>query len=792
MQYVGKNIERLDGKEKVLGLASYTFDLDNFPNLLYAKMLTSPHPHANIKSIDFSFALTLPGVISIVTGKDFSNKTGLYAGDRDLLAVDRVTWVGQPVAAVVAETEQIAEEAVTKINVEYEILPAIFDPIEAKDNTEILVHPDLATYDHLSAFTPQPGTNIANHFKLRRGNINKGFEEADQILEGKYQMPQVSHAYMETISTIAHYKIDGSLDVISSAQSPFTVQYLLGITFGIPLQKIRVQAPFSGGGFGGKAGLNFEPLVVLLSQKSNYRPVKLRLTREENFYSAAIRVGLIGKIKTGVKNDGRIVAEEIEYILDSGACADYAVNVGRATGYAATGPYDIDNIKADSLTIYTNKPYATAFRGFGHMELHFCIERQREKIAKKLGIDSAKFRMINTLKPGKSFTANSVRLREDAGNVDECITAVSEELLKRTDFRLDLKPWEFRGKGIACFMKSPAQPPNSTAASIIKFRENGSIYIEVGTSEIGQGTITGLAQIAAEVLSIPIEKIRIKHERDTDADAYTWQTVGSRSLFMDGNAVINAALDAKKQIFDVVSQIFHVPPEDLELEDESVYIKGKRWKKISLSDVVMGYMYPDGTTIGGPIIGRGYHTAKMTNLDPDTGAGNPSIFRTFGAQGIDLIVNVLTGEIKILRCISAFDVGRVINPVIFEGQVIGGAVMAASLGMQEELLYNNNGELLNPNLVDYCIMRAQDIPHEFKTITITNPQLDGPFGARGIGELTMIGVPAAIGNALGDALDIDFDELPLSPERVLSTIKRNKPELIDGMLELITNKEVSL
>ena len=317
-------------------------------------------------------------------------------------------------------------------------------------------------------------------------------------------------------------------------------------------------------------------------------------------------------------------------------------------------------------------------------------------------------------------------MSEDAGNVDQCLDAVWKELKEKQNKPENLDPWIFHGIGIACFVKSPAQPPNSAAAATIKFRENGSAYISVGTSEMGQGTITGLAQIASEILKIPIEKINIHHERDTDTDAYTWQTVGSRSLFMDGNAVINAALDAKDQILEIASQVFRVPKTDLELENEAVFIKGMPWKKISLSEIVMGYMFPDGTTIGGPVIGRGHFTAKMTHLDPETGAGKPGIFKTFGAQGVELLVNALTGEITILRCVAAFDVGKVINPIIFEGQVLGGEAMAISLGINEQLIYDEKGHLLNPNLIDYCVIRAEDIPKKFDLTIIENPQQEIP------------------------------------------------------------------
>ncbi|MHA1946369.1 MAG: xanthine dehydrogenase family protein molybdopterin-binding subunit [Candidatus Hodarchaeales archaeon] len=781
-RYVGQSVARKDAYDKISGAATYAFDLDNIPNMLICKFLASPRAHAKIISIDSSKAESLSGVVAVVTGKDWPVKIGLYAGDRDILAVEKVVWVGQPVVAVASETEAIAEEALGLIKIEYEDLPPIFDPMEAMKSKDILVHEKVSEYDHSPAFNPIPGTNIANHFKLRKGDIQEGFKASDLIIENKFSMPQISHAYLEPIVSIGQYHGDGTIEVWSSAQSPFTVRYLLGVTFATSTSNIIVRSPYIGGGFGGKAGLNFEPLVVLLSRKANNRPVKLRLTREENFRSAPIRVGMIANIKTGISSQGRIKAQEIQYVWDSGACADYAVNVGRAGGYVSIGPYEIENIKSDSFTVYTNKPYATAFRGFGHMELHWVIERQNDIIAEKIGLNPLEFRKINTLIPGKGITGNQHRLREDSGNINQCLDAVWKDLNENRVTTSTESPWLFRGIGIAGFMKGPAQPPNSAASAYVKFNEDGGVIVSVGTSEMGQGTITGLAQIAADELGgIPIEKVKINGDRNTDRDAYTWQTVGSRSLFMDGNAVRNACLHAKEQIFQTASQVLLVPAKDLELRNELIYPKGEPWKNLSLTDVVIGYMFPSGKSVGGPVIGVGRYIAKMTMLDAETGAGNPAIFETFGAQGVEIELNAITGEIIIKRMVSGFDIGKTINPQLCEGQVIGGSVMALSIAMSEQLKYSDQGQLINPNFVDYIIARCNDIPEEFSNHFIENPQHDGPWGARGIGEQTMLGAPAALGNAIANAINVEIYDLPLSPERVWSEIKRQRPKFLEEL-----------
>ena len=795
MKLVGKSALRKDSKEKLTGEALYASEF-SFPGTLYAKMVLSEHAHAKILNIDITSCLDIKDVITVVTGKDLQDigKLGIYVGDRDVLALDRVIWVGQPVAVVVAKTEAIAEHAAQLIKISYEPLSAIIDPIEAvKPDQSILVHPDLGSYEYLSAFNPQPGTNIANLFTLKKGDIKEGFQKADYKIKGRYSMPQISHAYMEPISVSAHYRSDGSVIVWTSAQSPFTVRYLTSIALGIPLHKIQINVPYIGGGFGGKAGLTFEPLVILLSKFSGNQPVKLVLTREENFLAAAIRVGFHADIKTGYTKDGRIVAQEIEYIVDAGANADYACNVGRAAGYSAVGPYDVPNILAISKTVYTNKPFATAFRGFGHMELHFAIERQIDRIAQTLGMDPVEIRRINCLKPGESRTGTNHLLRTDAGSVIDCLEAVSKELNWDHESNSEkITPGIYRGKGISIFMKGPAQPPNAGSSAIIKFNEDGSFSLSIGTTEMGQGTISALAQIAGEILAVPYEKIIVTTSKNTDSTAYTWQSVGSRSLFMDGRATIAAAQDALNQIRNLASIVLRAPVEDLVHENEKIWIKGSPWKSVTYTELVSGYMYQDsGESIGGPVIGRGTYIATgMTFLDKDTGKGSPAIFETFGCQGCEVEVNVLTGEIRVLNLVSAFDIGKVINPNLVDGQIYGGGVMALSIATNEILQYSKEGVLMNPNLTDYKIIRAGDLPEKQIGILIENPQADGPYGARGIGEITMLGVPAALANALQNALGVEFNHLPLNPENVWRIIKNQKPELIQEAMNSLQFQEV--
>jgi CO/xanthine dehydrogenase Mo-binding subunit len=759
-------------------MTKYVADLE-VPGMLYAKFLRSPHAHARITSVDAKRAEKSPGVMAVITGQAFPYRMGLYIRDKMVLAKDKVRWAGEPVAAIAAETEEAAEAAIELIDVHYAPLPAVFDVNEALKPNSPLVHEELAQYEHSPVYTPVPGTNIANIFKLRKGDAKAAFEKAATVVENEFAMPQVSHAAMEPRACIAQYFQDGSTEVWTCAQSPFAVRYILSHALGIPLQKINVHVPHVGGGFGGKAGINFEPLVVLLSKFCGGRPVKLLLTREEEFTTAPLRQGFYGWVKTGVDKEGKIVAEQMKYVYDAGAYADYGVNIGRAAGYSCTGPYEVPNIHCDSMTVYTNHPYGTAYRGFGHLEFLWAIERQMDLIAKKIGLDPVEIRLRNALHAG-SITATGEKLREDTGRVDECIREAAEKIGWGKVGEV-AENGKFHGIGIAALWKAPAMPPNAGSSAIIKFNEDGSANLAVGVTELGQGTTTSLAQMAAEELGMSIEKIKVVVERITDLTPYSWQTVASRNLFMEGRAVICAAQDARNQIIEMASQALRVAKEDLVLENGMVFPVGESEKGISLQQFAMGYTYPNGTAIGGPVIGHGSYVPRaLTYLDPETGQGFPALDWTFGAQAVEIEVDVETGVVKILKVASAFDIGKTINPLLVRGQVYGGMLQSLGIGLMEGYVYNKEGAMLNSNFTDYKIARASDMPPEHIVTLIENPQSDGPYGARGIGELTMLSIPPAVANAISNATGVEIFNLPMTPERVWAAIMEQRPELAQG------------
>ena len=770
-KYVGKGIPRVDGVEKVTGEAEYVQDM-KLPGMLYGKLKTSIYAHALIKSIDISKAQALPGVKAVITGKEAYHKLGLYMVDRPILAVDKVRYYGEAVAAVAAVDIETAEKAISFIEVEYEPLPVVQDVEEAIKEEATLVHDHIEEYKWIeNVYFPEPGTNIANHFKLRKGNVYEGFEKADLILENKFYQPQVLHVPLETHAVIAKWGSGDRIKIWSSAQSPFAVRDLFSVALGVPKQKIEVTIPYVGGGFGGKAGIHLEPLVGLLSKAANGRPVKLVATREEEVSTLPCRQGLVAKVKTGVTKEGKIVAEQIEYLWDAGAYADYGVNIGRASGYSGAGPYEIDNVKLDSYTIYTNHIFGTAYRGFGHAEFFWAIERQRELLAKALNMDSYEFRMKNLLKPNSKTITGEV-VNENTGRVDKCLEIVAEKIEYNTPKTEEEKAREastgkYRGKGIAVLHKAPAMPSFSATSAIIQMNEDGSVRLNVSGIDYGQGTYTALSQMAAEKLNLPIEKVKVVNESSTEAGPYDWQTVASRMLILAGNAVLDACEDLLNQIMDIASIVLRAAKHEIELGEGYVYVKQHPEERVIFEKLAIGYVYDNGNSIGGPLIGRGKSIAQgLSNLDKETGQGRPGLDWTYGAHGVEIEVNVNTGEIEVLKIVSSFDVGHVVNEMLIKGQAVGGIMQGIGTALSETLLYNNEGKLLTRNFVDYKILTMQDLPKNIEVHFVETPQLDGPFGARGCAEHPMISITSAIGNALAAATGVELFEVPLNADRV--------------------------
>jgi CO/xanthine dehydrogenase Mo-binding subunit len=775
LRWVGKPVPRIDGDVKVRGAATYVHDMA-VPGMLYARIKTSPHASARIRSIDTSEAEKLPGVHAVLVGRDLPYKVGLYMVDKSILARDVVRYHGEAVAAVAAETEVLAERACELIRVEYEPLPAVLDPVSALQPGSPLVHPDLGGYSWMKGvFFPKPGTNVAHHQKIRKGDVELGFKAADRVFEHSFTNPPVQHAFLETHTAIVQATADGRAEIVSSAQSPYTVRQLFSVCLGLPLQRIHVRVPYVGGGFGGKAGIHLEPLVYCLSKKAAGRPVKLTITREEAFSTMPSRQGLHSRVRTGVKSDGRITALEVEYLWDAGAYADYGVNVGRAAAYSGAGPYDIPNCRIDSLVVYTNKTFGTAYRGFGHLEVLWGIERNLDLIARELKLVPYAMRMTNYLREG-STTITGEKITANHGRPDLCLEAAAKAIgWGEPRPRGEAATGKVRGRGLASLQKAPAMPVFTSCSAIFKFTEDASVDLLVSGIDYGQGTYTALAQIAAEELKLPVDRVHVIWESDTDFTPYDWQTVASRFAFMGGNAVIEAAHDCIAQLKRTAAQVLHAPEAELVCDDGRVFVVHNPDEALDYRRLVMGYTYPNGNSIGGPVIGRGRYIAQgLTHLDPETGQGRPALDWTYGAHAVELEVDTATGDIEILHLASAFDVGKMLNRQQVVTQIIGGVIQGLGSAISEEFLFDGQGRFRNAGFVDYKIPTAKDLPRRMSQHVIETPQLDGPYGARGVAEHPMISVPGAIGNALADALGVDFFDLPLNPERVYLKLKRSR------------------
>ncbi len=768
---IGRSVRRIDAHDKVTGAATYADDLlaARGPGLYYGRLVRSPHAHALIRSIDASKALAVRGVKAVVTGEDTPTRIGLYLKDRHIFALDRARLVGDPVAGVIATSEEIAEEAARLVEVEYEELPAVFDPAEAIRPDAPLIHPELGEYEVVNFIFPKPGTNISEHFKLRRGDVEAAWPQCEIIVEGTFRLPPIQHVPIEPHVAISLWEQSGQVTLWTCSQSPFAQRDLIAQSMGIPHGNLRVISPYVGGGFGGKAGVSMEACAVAMARAVKGHPVKLRMTREEEFICTNARQSLEAHTKIGCDSQGNLLAMETRYIFGGGASNEYGVNIARAAGYSCTGPYLIPNVKGDSYCVYTNTPVGSAMRGFGMPEIHWGIEQIIDQLAEKIGMDSAEFRRRNCVKTGETILTG---MEMPAINLEACIDKVTEAI--QWDRREPPSaPHKRRGKGIAIMWKAPAMPPNAGSSAVVRLNEDGTVNVEIGAQELGQGAFTVLAQVAAEALGVPYEWVRISAPVDTRYSPYEWQTVASRITWSVGNAVMAAAGDARHKILAVVAEHWDEDPADLDIKDGLV-MSFKSEREQPLEGLVV-YGLPNENFEGwkgGPIIGTGnFMPTYVTNLDFETGQGTRAVVHyTVGAQAVDLEVDTETGQLEILKIASAYDVGKALNPDLIMTQIEGGAVHGLSSAF-EALKFDEKGRPLNNNLVDYRIATVADIPREIHGDIVETPLEDGPWGARGVGEHVMVQTAPAIANAIYDALGIRFSDLPLSAEKIFLALQ---------------------
>jgi len=772
LKYIGKSSVRVDGKEKISGTAQFVDDINFGTNLLFAEIVESPFAHALINRIDISEAEKISGVVKIVTGKDFPYRFGLYMHDRYIFAQNRVRFVGEQVAAVIARDPKSAKRSAKLIRVDYTELTPVLNVEDAMSDDPVIIHPELSDYWHVPWFFPKNDTNIAHLRKVRKGDSEKAFKEADFVLEDIYTVPRYAHCAIEPHGAVGLYDHSGRLTLWTASQSPNTQRHLFSEALA-PLElshrDIRVISTFVGGGFGGKAGVSMEILAAALATAVQGNPVKILWSRAQEFYNTYQRQGLIARIKLGVKKDGTITALDYTLQWDAGAYVEYGANVVNAAGLSATGPYRIPNVKIDSYCVYTNLPPGGPYRGFGYSEFLFGLESHINETAKKIGMDPVEFRRKNAIREGDSLAYGAPM---NPNGLLQAIDKTAEEIEwgKKEQSQDSNK---VIGKGFALFWKAPAMPPNASSTAFVKFNEDGSLNILVSGMEIGQGYQTVMAQIAAEVLSVPIEKIRIETP-DTDRNPYEWQTVASHVTWGCGNAVKMAAMDAREQIFDLIERALGKERDVLYLEDEQVKSKIDKDFSLHLRDfVISGIGKEDGTFRGGPIVGRGMFMPEFASAlsDPETSQGGKlNVHYTVGASAITLEIDRETGKVRVPKVVLAVDVGKALNPDLVKGQVVGGLLQGLGTVLYEDMRFDDEGKLLNPNFTDYKIPTSKDIPDEIVPIIVEVPQPDGPFGARGVGEHTMIPAAPIVANAVENALGIRIRSMPITAEKIVLKI----------------------
>lgn len=745
LRVVGRREPRITAPLEATGRAKYALDI-KLSGMLYAKILRSPYAHARIKRIDVSKAKALPGVEAVITYKDVP-RTPYFTTEghpgklrRDEYILDeKVRFVGDKVAAVAAMDKDTAEEALELIDVEYEELPAVFDPEKAMLPGAPKVHDD----------TDQ---NIVAHIRNEWGNIEKGFEEADYIFEDRYVTCRQVHAAMEPHGCICDYNnVSGELKVWTTNQLPFGVQRVLSELFNIPLNKVQVMTTHVGGGFGGKDEVLLEPICVSLSIKTG-KPVKLILTREEVFFGSRTRHPCIIEIKTGIKGKS-IIARQIKAILNTGAFVSHGADVAAAMSVREIGIYKTPNLKFDAFCVYTNTPAAGAFRGFGNPQQTFAVDSQLDDIARKLGLDPVEFRLNNIIKVGEINPGTGVKL-ESCG-LKECIERGANriEWWKRRRTESSTKK---RGMGVACFMHNSGAFPYipEVSSSIVKVNADGTVQLYTGAVEIGQGTSTVLAMIVAEELGVDLKSVKVL-PIDTTITPFEGGAYASRLTYIAGNSVRMAASDAKMQILERASKMLGKEIKSLEIGDGWIWMKGGK-EKISIKEVVNEALYSEREGIA--IIGR-------SSFQPQSNAP------FFGVHFAEVEVNIESGEIKVLKIVTACDVGKAINPLAVEGQMEGGTHMGLGYALTEDLIVNEKGECVNSNFRDYRILTAKDMP-EVEAIIVESNEPTGPFGAKGIGEGAMISVAPAVNNAIFDAVGRRIKELPLTSEKVFKKLVR--------------------
>lgn len=762
---IGENVPRIEAENKVTGAAKYTAD-DARKSMLYVRLLTSAYAHAKIQSIDLTEAQQCSGVRAIITGADCHTRVGSTIEDRPILAWKKVRYFGEPVAAVVADSEHEAQLALQHIKVKYEPLPVINSVQEALQGKQPLIHEDFQNYTQVKKVKPDDKRNIANHVTIRKGDVNKAYAESDVMIETAISLPQSDHAAMEVRSVRVEILPNNEVHVYSSSQGPFVIKQSFSEFFMIAEDKIIVHTPLVGGAFGGKAAIQLEYIAYLASKAVDGKMVSLTNTREEDMVTSPVHIGLDARVKLGATNEGKLVMAEMKLYFNSGAYVDEASDITRTAALNCTGPYKVPHVWCDSYCVYTNRPYSTSFRGYGHSEIMLAIERAMELLAEKLQMDPVELRLMNTIKPGDTTPSQAPLTKGNIGNTAACLERV-KQLIHWDEGQVNpISERIVRAKGVSCLWKASMSPTNATAGAMITFNKDGSLNLNVGVVEIGNGTKTTLLQILAESLGIHLSKINVNIDVNTAVSPRHWKTVASTGVHMVGNAVLEAAEDVKRQLKNNAAYALHCNPNELEVGQARVYMKSNPAKNVNVSEVCHGYQYTNGNTVGELVIGRGSFMMKhLTKMEIQNGKTNPAAFWTVGAQAIEVELDRKTCTYKILKAVSVMDAGKILHPMGAKGQVMGAMKMGLSLASRESFKWNEAGQALNNQFRTYHMLRFNEQP-AYTVEFIETEQADGPYGARGLAEHGIVGMPAALANSLSAAAGVSLNQLPLLPELI--------------------------
>jgi CO/xanthine dehydrogenase Mo-binding subunit len=740
---IGKAVPKRDGADKVTGRTRFLHDVE-LPRMAHGKVLRARHPHARIVRIDASRARALPGVLAVLTGDDVEQYPFGFAKDQLALKRGKVRCIRDEVAAVAAESVAIAEEALTLIDVEYEELPAVFDPEAALRPDAPVIHDDLGT------------NRTALRYQFVHGDVDAAFAAAAAVVEGTYRLNFVTPACLETMVAIADWDAEGRLTMMSTTQVPFLYQRDLAAALGIGGDRIRVLQPPVGGSFG--RGLDLYPIDVIaaLLARRVRRPVKIEFERTEEFVACPTREPCTIRLRTAAAADGGLLARDAHVTIDNGAYVSWGSTTPYVMLSTTAGLYRCPSVRFDTTIVYTNNPYSGSMRGYGNLESTFAVESQMDDVAERLGLDPLEIRRRNASGPGdvnpQNFVLTSCAMRE-------CLEAAADEIARDTP---PLWPGWKRGVGYAAMFHVAGGARiyrSDGCGAIVKLDDFGKVSLITGATEIGQGSETVLAMIVAETLGVPLDRVEVVNS-DTAVKPWDVGAHASRTTFIAGNAARQAAEKLRTQLLAMGAEALDEPADRLDLRDGHVYVRGEPQRRLPYERVARTGHFRGG---GRTLVAEAFYDPPTVMLDKDL-RGNVSATYGFAVQAVLLDVDPETGKVVVRRVASAHDVGRALNPLAAEGQVHGGIHMGLGYALSERLVVEN-GQVMTASFMDYAVLKADDMP-AIVVRFVESVDAEGPFGAKGLGESGVIPVSAAVANAIKNAIGVRFTELPITPAAV--------------------------